>query len=116
MAARVGLVLRLKRQVAPPPFRQTDDKKVELIQRDFSRVVQDLNSCPLLSGKQLTGIAVATTPTRISHGLGRPWKGWIVTDTNQSFLVYRPASATDDPSIYLTLASSTPSTISLWVY
>ena len=69
------------------------------------------------------GIAFQPTETRaIAHGLGRPWRGWMVVDnTDVNAIISRNTAPTtgsvfEDDSVNIVLYSTTATTIKLWVF
>ena len=43
----------------------------------------------LLNGVYQSAILLAATPKRLTHGLGRAWRGWLLVDTSGTSPVYR---------------------------
>lgn len=72
----------------------------------------NLGKIPLLDGRLITDVAVATTATSIPHKLGRQPLGWVLTDQDTAATVRR--SAWD--AKHLTLIASAACTVGLWVF
>lgn len=67
----------------------------------------------LLNGNLITNQVLGTGSNAINHLLGRLQVGWMIIDQNASAAIYRsqPLSTTT-----LTLTSSAPVTVSLWMF
>lgn len=68
---------------------------------------------PLALGQQLSAVAIATSPTTVSHGLGRTQLGWFITDINAAATIYRTGSFNDSNMV---LTASAACTVNIWVY
>jgi hypothetical protein len=98
-----------------------DFKKVSGASADVAKLQERLQEFfaqfatnPLLNGVLLIGQQIGTTATRISHGLGRPYQGYIIVDQDASATVWTASS--DLKGAYITLQASAPVTASLWVF
>ncbi len=87
----------------------------DAFQRESKAAFERLNRVQLLDGRAITGVELSTTPTAISHGLGRIPAGWIITDINAAATVHRVSTATERTR-YLTLTASAICTVNLWIY
>lgn len=79
--------------------------------RDFLRALRDVE---IVDGRLIENVSVSTSPTNISHRLGRDWKGYIVTAASASVNVYHTTTTNRDS--VLTLTASGSATVSLWVF
>jgi hypothetical protein len=79
--------------------------------RDAIRALQDLL---LLDGRLLEDIDLTTATAQISHGLGRPARGYIVTKRDANAVIYDETSTR--PEAELALRASATVTVSLWVF
>lgn len=103
--------------------RQTDDTS-----RQVQSLVRASVECPLLDGVLLeidpstssVGIAFTAGQVRtLAHGLGRRWRGFLVTSetgASASLLRATRAAATDSASITLTHGGAAACTVTLWVF
>ena len=92
---------------------QSPDEMLNRIQDGIIREVNPVLANVLLRGRLLEDVAVATSSTAVSHGLGRPPKGWIVVDQNVAAHVHSPSASTDK---FLYLIAGSAATLSLWVF
>jgi len=86
--------------------------ETEQLQRNVEDFLRSSLPDWISDGTMLTGIAVKTTPTTISHLLQRVPKGFVVTDKNAAGVVHR--ISWDSTSIIL--QSSVASTLNIWVF
>mgnify|MGYP001604000278 CR=1 FL=1 len=86
-----------------------------LFERETRAVFTDLSQREILNGRLLENVAIGTTSTKVSHGLGRVPKGWVVVDRTTDTRVFRDSTGTERAT-YLTLKASTAATVSLWVF
>lgn len=97
------------KQVAGVPTEEIVDLQKRL-QEFFVPIVNN----PLLDGVLLTNVAVNTSPTKVEHKLRRDIQGWIVVRNNTNCTIWEPSR--DLPGAFLTLQSSSATTIDLWVF
>lgn len=84
-----------------------------LMQTSWKSQLDPVLANPVISGIQLNNVLLATGVTSINHLLGRMMQGWFITDQNASAAIYRSLAFNAKT---LTLTSSAPVTVSLWVY
>lgn len=90
---------------------QTNDQNLQFIQDNFNAAVVPIQNSPLVYGRTIESVAIATTGTAVPHNLGHQPSKWVITDQNTNTSVYR--TAWDSRTITLKCGSSC--TISLWV-
>lgn len=100
------------------------DASTTRFQDNVARIFQALLPIPILNGQLLEDvILIAGNVNRVSHGLDRPYRGWIVVkkrpkSVSPSTALYfwdTDAPATDKATI-LQIWTSDDATISLWVF
>lgn len=97
----------MPKKTAPRIYNEADP-----FQREVRTTFDDLSRKPLLNGREFTGITLSATATKVSHGLGRVPRGWILTDISVATTVHRVSK----DSRYLTLTAGADCTVSLWIY
>ena len=85
----------------------------ELLQEGWKKTLDPIIQEPPLSGVFIQNQVLKSGVNVINTLLGRVQQGWIITDINAAVSVYRSQPFND---LTLTLTSSGPATISLWVY
>jgi len=97
------------------PFKKinTDDRVVNQMQDNVDRSLSPVLRLAILDGRILSNQVVSGS-TSISHGLGRKPIGYLVISSSaQAVFSDNIPNSTD---LSFTLASSTPTTVSLWVF
>jgi hypothetical protein len=92
---------------------------VPLFLRQFQDAVGDavsvLTEVPLLDFVWKRDVTLAAGVNQIGHGLGRPWRGYIVTRQNAAISVYAP-DGHDMRDRLLTLQSTGAGVVDLYVF
>lgn len=87
------------------------------IQDSVIASVNPLLTTPLVDGRTLTGVSIASTATAVNHGLGRLPLGWIVITNSSSGVVFEATAdrlARTDKQLRLTASAAT--VVDLWVF
>ena len=102
--------------VLPAAYREhTQSAEQSIASNAATALVSALQSTPILDGELIEDVVLSTTGVNVSHGLGRPWRGWVVVDIDTTATVYRASS--DDESVFLRLrASAGTPIIKVWVF
>lgn len=74
----------------------------------------NLSKSLLLDGVYLENVTVGTTDTQVAHKLNRAYRGYIVCK-NDSFCELKVVS-TGNQALFVTLQSTVPCTVSLWIF
>lgn len=88
----------------------------DLFQRDTAEAFKQITNIPLIDGVLLEGIVFAAITIRVSHRLGRPYRGYIVVKQSASASLWVDATASGEDNNYIPLRSSAPVKVSLWVF
>jgi hypothetical protein len=83
------------------------------MQSAWRAILNPIIAIPMLSGLQLSNIALKTGVNVINTMLARQQQGWFITDIDAAITLYRSAPFN---SSTLTLTASAPASLSLWVY
>lgn len=78
--------------------------------------IEPIISNPIMQGIALKDISLITGTNVINHKLGRSLLGWFITRIKADSLIHDSQDTNQTPQLTLTLVSSAPTTISLWVY
>jgi hypothetical protein len=98
---------------------------IHAIQQNLSKALRVLGSNPMLSGIAITGQScTASTQVNIAHGLGRPYRGFIVTGAQHgSYAQFEEVVPGDNgyppglsKSTYLVLFPGNTGTFDFWVF
>ena len=99
------------------PFRKirTQNKELTQLQNSIARIFLDLLGLEILNGRLIEDVAVETTQTAVSHGLGRELRGWFVVEKTANVRIFR-VKPTENVTTTLYLDTTADATISLWVF
>lgn len=106
-----------------------DFKKIDFPDTDLSKLQENIRQFVsqldynLLSGNLLETklnsqdpIVIGTSTTLVSHGLGRAFRGYILTDIQGDARVWRDATVTTNLDKFIPLKASSSVTVKLWVF
>ena len=96
------------------PLFKDDNQNFMLMQSQWRSQLNPLLALPILNGVLLQNQSLITGANKINHLLSRMQTGWIITDQNAGAAqIYRSQPFNTQT---LTLTSSAPVIISLWVF
>mgnify|MGYP005834469741 CR=1 FL=1 len=80
-----------------------EDHSLTRVQDNIESFANEVADSVILNGRHLTGVKVFSSTTKIPHGLGRPYRGFIVTNTTSRYPVFRDSTVTSDPAKHIPL-------------
>jgi hypothetical protein len=98
------------------PIFQTSVRELSQMQTQWSKQINPALASPIYQGQQLEGIALVSGANVVNHGLGRVLQGWWVVRQRSSASIYDTQDSNQMPQLTLTLNSSAPVSVDLWVY
>ena len=94
----------------------SSDRELNELQLRLRRVLAPVTGATVLDGVLIESVALSATVNNVAHGLGRAYRGWIVTDRDANQTVYRDGTSTADPVLFLPLLAGGAVTVDLWVF
>lgn len=100
------------------PIPYADDLQTSAMQRETAAVRSAANASPFIGGRMLPSVSIAAGDTTVSHGLLRPWSGYVVTRVRSG----TPAplqDATTQPAnakLQLAVTSASAFVADIWVF
>lgn len=91
----------------------TNNKDLQLLQNAWTAEINPVLAIPQNNGVMLANVELNIGANTINHLLGRQMQGWQVIDQDASASIYRSQPLN---SKTLTLTSSAPVTVKLWVF
>lgn len=91
---------------------RTSDPTLNRIQDNIGDVLKSLQK-PILDGVRVSA-NLTTGANRIAHKLGKRYQGYLVIGQTAGALIYEQAEASAE--MFLTLNSSAPCSVVLWVF
>lgn len=95
------------------PIYQDSNKNMMLQQTNWASQINPILNNPLVNGQLLKNIEIVAGSNVINHLLSRQMQGYFVTNANAAATIYRSQPFNTQT---LTLVSSAPVTIDLWVF
>ena len=106
--------------MAVPEFvrHQTDDFDNNRSQDAVLDWINELKrSIPILDGVLIEAVvSVGSDTLSIEHGLGRKWRGWIITRRNGNAQQFTDDDTPSKDFLILTSASGTATNFDIWIY
>lgn len=84
------------------------------IQDNVGALLNQVAAVPMLGGVAISNVVLGATAVDVSHGLGRAWTNFLVTNRNANATVWN--SSTANSAQVLTLTASGTVTVNLWVW
>jgi len=101
----------------PAQVQRGDSSAVAQAQDNTQNLMREVATNPLMRGVLLEGVEVTGgVSTQITHGLGRPFIGWVVCDATVVSNYPKNTTATADKKTSLSLYVTTTDTLTLWVF
>lgn len=88
----------------------------ELANPKWASSLNPLLANPLMNGRLLEGVTVASGANTVNHGLARKLRGYFVVRNNSAVTFYDSQSSNQRPDLTLLLNASGAATISLYVF
>lgn len=98
------------------PILQSDSRVLNQMQTQWASELNPVLSNPLVSGRQIQSVSLATGANTVNHLLSRKLQGYIVTTKSADVTIYDSQLTNSMPDKTLVLVSTGPVVISLWVY
>lgn len=90
------------------------------VQAQLVQLIETLNrGVPILSGRLLDVFQLQAGVTKdVMHGLGRPFRGWVITRLGYpgATAIVQEADGNPDPSLFLRLNCAQAVSLALWVF
>lgn len=100
----------------PTFFRKvfTGDRSFDTLQTNIEAAVGNFLRIPILDGVLLENIELIAGQTAVQHKLDRKFKGYIIVRKSNAASIYDIVN--NEPEKYVTLDSSIPCTVSIWIF
>ncbi len=98
------------------PFQKIKSPTTDLnkVQTNIALFSESLVNIPFLDGVLLEDLVLTTAEQKISHKLGRAYRGWILVRKNAAQDLYE--SSVTFPNQFISLTATGTVTVSLWVF
>lgn len=96
--------------------RKANDPAIDRVLEPLWAAAERVGRNNLLNGTYLSAILLAGVPKRLTHSLGRSWRGWILVDTSGTSPVRRVNITSTDKSSELWLQSAADTEVTVYVF
>lgn len=94
----------------------TPDQNLQLIQQNLVRTLNPVFNTQTLGGNLLTNVVLKIGDNSINHGLGRNLNGWQIVRQRAHASISDDQDNNKTPALTLTLNSTDPVTVDLYVF
>jgi len=95
------------------PIYKDSNTNLMLLQTNWATQLNPLLANSISQGVAITSVPLVTGSNVINHKLGRMQQGWFLTDIDAAATIYRSAPFN---TYNLTLTSSAPCVVNLWMF
>lgn len=98
------------------PLIQSQDRIVNQLQQNILQALRPILQNPLVGGRLMEGVALATGDNVLNHGLDRKLQGWIPVLISAGVTLYDKQASNQNPELTLVINSSGTATVTLYVF
>lgn len=101
-----------------PLFRaiRTSVADIQRLQESLSKVFNGIQTKQIIDGRLLTDVSLFTGQiNEVNHGLGKPYRGWIIVDKDADANVY-VTTQSQTPNATILFQTSADVIVSLWLF
>lgn len=98
------------------PTINSDDRVLNMLQDSWSGLLDPVLKNPLVQGRLMTNVTLASGSNTINHLLARKLQGWIIVGRNTADTVYDAQASNSMQDKTLILVASGAITVNLWVF
>ena len=98
------------------PVFQSDMRELSMLQTSWATQLNPVLQNPLMAGRILSSVVLASGANVVNHGLGRKLQGWFLVRQRASGSVYETQDTNSTPALTLTLTASALMTVDIYVF
>ena len=92
------------------------NEEVTRLQSHIKTTLNPLLELPIQDGILIKGLSIETTDTRVNHGLGREYEGFIITRLQSNAVIYESSTTNDDKNLFILLKGSGAATADIYFF
>ena len=92
------------------------NEEVTRLQSHIKTALNPLLELPISDGILIKGLSIETTDTRVNHGLGREYEGFIITRLQSNAVIYESATTNDSKNLFILLKGSGAATADIYFF
>lgn len=94
----------------------SENDEVNRLQSHIKTTLNPLLQLPISDGVLLKDLEIGTSDTRVNHGLGREFEGFILTKLNANAAVYESTTANPSKDRYILLKAGSAVTVDIYFF
>jgi hypothetical protein len=92
------------------------NEEVTRLQSHIKTALNPLLELPISDGILIKDLSIETTDTRVNHGLGREYEGFIITRLQSNAVIYESSTTNDDKNLFILLKGSGAATADIYFF
>lgn len=98
------------------PVFQSDSRELSMLQTAWATQLNPVITNPLMAGRVIKSVTLASGTNVVSHGLQRPLQGWFIVRQRAPGTAYDTQDANQTPALTLNLVASAAMSVDLYVF
>ena len=94
----------------------SENAEVTRLQSHIKTTLNPLLQLPISDGILIKDLDIETTDTRVNHGLGRTYEGFIITRLQSNAVIYESSTTNDYKDLYIFLKGSASATADIYFF
>ncbi len=86
------------------------------LQSHIKTTLSPLLQLPISDGILIKDLSIETTDTRVNHGLGKTYEGFIITRLLSNAVIYESSTTNDDKDLFIFLKGSSAATADIYFF
>lgn len=92
------------------------NEEVTRLQSHIKTALNPLLELPISDGILIKGLSIETADTRVNHGLGREYEGFIITRLQSNAVIYESSTINGDKNLFILLKGSGAATADIYFF
>jgi len=92
------------------------NEEVTRLQSHIKTALNPLLELPISDGILIKGLSIETTDTRVNHGLGREYEGFIITRLQSNAVIYESSTTNGNKNLFILLKGSGAATVDIYFF
>ena len=94
----------------------SDNAEINRLQSHIKTALSPLLELPISDGVLIKDLSIETSDTRVNHGLGRTYEGFIVTRLKSNSVIFESDTENTDKNLFILLKGSATATADIYFF
>ena len=94
----------------------SENAEVNRLQSHIKTTLSPLLQLPISDGVLIKDLSIETTDTRVNHGLGRTYEGFIITRLQSNAVIFESSTENTDKNLFIFLKGSSAATADIYFF